>query len=139
MEDGKPIELVSPARIVPERDETETRQMSHVTGKRKVDPVTSFKRQELDLILRIYGRMVALGEWRDYAIDHLANRALFSVYRRTSETPLYRIVKEPRLQRRQGAFSIETSNGLVLKRGRDLGQVLKVLEKKTLKLIQSAE
>ena len=83
--------------------------------------------------------MVALGEWRDYAIDHLAHRALFSIYRRNSETPLYRIIKEPRLQRRQGGFSVEAPDGLVLKRGRDLTQVLKILEKKTLRLIKSAD
>jgi len=101
--------------------------------------LTSFDRCELNQILRIYGRMVALGEWRDYAIDHLAHRALFSIYRRTSEVPLYQVIKEPRLARRQGSFSIETSSGLVLKRGRDLAQVLKVLEKKTLQLIKTVD
>jgi hypothetical protein len=64
----------------------------------------TFHRRELDLILRLYGRMVAAGEWRDYAIDHLRDRAVFSVFRRTSEVPLFRIVKTPELARRQGAF-----------------------------------
>ncbi len=89
-----------------------------------------FDRPELDAILRLYGRMVAAGEWRDYAIDHLADAAVFSVFRRTSEMPLYRIAKEPRLARRQGAYSVTAAGGLILKRGQDLRQVLRVLEPK---------
>ena len=91
-------------------------------------PVT-FHRRELDLILRIYGRMVAAGEWRDYAIDHLRDRAVFSVYRRTSEVPLFQIVKTPALTRKQGAYSILAASGLVLKRGHDLDRVLGVFDK----------
>ncbi len=70
-----------------------------------------FDRRELDQILKVYGRMVAANEWRDYAIDHLADRAVFSVFRRTSETPLYQIVKDPKLARKQGAFSVVAMGG----------------------------
>ena len=81
-------------------------------------------------ILNLYGRMVAAGEWRDYAMDFLKDKAVFSVYRRTSEYPLYRIEKIPRLARRQGAYSVVTVTGLVLKRGADLKRVLAVLDRK---------
>jgi len=93
-------------------------------------PVVSFNRRELDTILRLYGRMVADGEWRDYAIDLLKDKAVFSVFRRSSEMPLYRIEKDPKLARRQGAYSVVATGGMILKRGHDLSQVLKVLEKK---------
>lgn len=93
-------------------------------------PVVAFNRRELDTILRLYGRMVSDGEWRDYAIDLLKDRAVFSVFRRSSEMPLYRIEKDPKLARRQGAYSVIAAGGMILKRGHDLGQVLRVLEKK---------
>ena len=93
-------------------------------------PVVSFNRRELDTILRLYGRMVADGEWRDYAIDLLKDRAVFSVFRRSSEMPLFRIEKDPKLARRQGAFCVVAAGGMILKRGHDLAQVLRVLEKK---------
>jgi hypothetical protein len=96
-------------------------------------PVT-FHRRELDEILRIYGRMVAANEWRDYAIDHLPDRAVFSVFRRTSEVPLFQIVKDPKLARKQGVYSIVAASGMVLKRGHDLARVLKVFDP-TLKLV----
>jgi len=89
----------------------------------------TFTRDELQAILNLYGRMVAEGEWRDYAIDFTRDRAVFSVFRRTSEMPLYRIVKEPRLARRQGAYAVVTATGLVLKRGHDLDRVLKVIDR----------
>ncbi|WP_420334571.1 DUF2794 domain-containing protein [Roseibium sp.] len=93
-------------------------------------PVVAFNRKELDTILRLYGRMVADGEWRDYAMDLLKEKAVFSVFRRTSEMPLYRIEKDPKLARRQGAYSVVGAGGMILKRGHDLAQVLRVLEKK---------
>lgn len=96
-------------------------------------PVT-FHRRELDAILRIYGRMVGEGEWRDYAIDHLREKAVFSVFKRSGEVPLYRIEKNPKLAAKQGAFSVINVNGMVLKRGHDLPQVLKVFDK-ALKLV----
>jgi hypothetical protein len=93
-------------------------------------PVVAFDRRELDQILRLYGRMVADGEWRDYAIDLMKDRAVFSVFRRSSEMPLYRIEKDPKLTRKQGAYSVVASGGMILKRGHELTSVLKVLEKK---------
>ena len=89
----------------------------------------SFDRQELTQILNVYGRKVASGEWRDYAIDTLNEKAVFSVFRRASEVPLYRIEKAPKLARRQGAYSVIAATGLILRRGRDLSRVLRVLEK----------
>lgn len=98
-------------------------------------PVT-FHRRELDQILRLYGRMVAANEWRDYAMDHLPDRAVFSVFRRTSETPLYRITKNPGLARKQGIWSVASATGLVLRRGHDLSRVLAVFDSK-LRLVQA--
>ena len=95
----------------------------------------SFDRKELSAILRIYGFKVADGEWRDYAIDHLKDQAVFSVYRHANESPLYKIEKNPKLARRQGAYAIIDSSGRNLKRGQDLSQVLKLFEKQ-LKLVE---
>jgi Protein of unknown function (DUF2794) len=92
--------------------------------------LTTFSRRELNEILEIYGRKVADGEWRDYAIDQLREEAIFSIFRRSSEVPLYRVLKQPRLARRQGAYSVVTATGLILKRGHDLGSVLRVLDKR---------
>ncbi len=89
----------------------------------------SFDRRELDRILRVYGRKVAANEWRDYAIDALGDRAVFSVYLRARDTPLYQIVKCPKLARRQGAYFVQASNGVILKRGHDLDRVLQVFDK----------
>lgn len=94
----------------------------------------TFDRHELREILNLYGRKVAEGEWRDYAIDFRRDKAVFSVYRRTSEMPLYRIEKDPKLARKQGAYSILTPTGLILKRGHELARVLAVLDKR-LKLV----
>ena len=89
----------------------------------------AFDRRELSQILNVYGRKVASGEWRDYAIDMLREKAVFSVFRRASETPLYRIEKAPKLARRQGAYSVIAATGLILKRGHDLARVLRALDK----------
>ena len=89
----------------------------------------SFDRQELSQILNIYGRKVASGEWRDYAIDTLREKAVFSVFRRSTEIPLYRIEKTPKLARRQGAYSVIAATGLILKRGHDLARVLRALDR----------
>jgi hypothetical protein len=94
-----------------------------------------FERKELDQILRMYGRMVAAGEWRDYAMDALSDRALFSVYRRSSETPLYQIEKRPAFAAKQGAYSVRAAGGLILRRGHDLPRVLNVLEPKQVQLV----
>ena len=90
----------------------------------------SFNRTELDQILKIYGRKVSAGEWRDYAIDMLSDKAVFSVFRRTSEHPLYYIEKNPKLAKKQGAYSIIATTGLILKRGHELKTVLKLFDKK---------
>jgi hypothetical protein len=89
----------------------------------------TFNRIELDRILGLYGRMVASGEWRDYAIDFLRDRAVFSIFRRASEVPIYRIEKDPKLARRQGAYSVISATGLILRRGHELDRVIRVLEK----------
>ncbi len=89
----------------------------------------TFDRDELSRILNLYGRMVAQGEWRDYAIAFDREKATFSIYRRTSEMPLYRIEKDPKLARRQGAYAVVAATGLVMKRGHDLAKVLRMLEK----------
>jgi len=88
-----------------------------------------FTRQELTAILAVYGRKVAAGEWRDYAIDLGRDKAVFSVFRRSSEVPLYRIEKNPKLARKQGAYSVVAPAGLILKRGHDLLRVLSVLDR----------
>jgi hypothetical protein len=89
----------------------------------------SFDRHELRQIMSLYGRMVALGEWRDYAIDFLRDRAVFSIFRRSSEMPLYRIVKNPALARRQGEYSVIAPSGMILKRGHELDRVLRAIDK----------
>jgi hypothetical protein len=94
----------------------------------------SFSRTELRSILDLYARKVADGEWRDYAIDFMREKAVFSIFRRASEIPLYRVEKDPKLARRQGAYAVVAASGLVLKRGHDLARVLRVLDK-PLKLV----
>lgn len=96
----------------------------------------SFDRRELQVILSLYGRMVAMGEWRDYGISCLRQSAVFSVFRRTAEHPLYRIEKHPQLRNRQGMYAVVAMDGQVLKRGHDLAQVLKVLERKYMRLVE---
>jgi hypothetical protein len=88
----------------------------------------TFSRRELDRILSLYGRKVAAGEWRDYAIDFLKDRAVFSVFRRASEVPIYRIEKNPKLARRQGAYSIVSATGLIVRRGHELDRVLRAID-----------
>ena len=95
-----------------------------------IPPRATFTRQELNIILNVYGRQVAAGEWRDYAMDFTKDRAVFSVYRRASEMPIYRIEKTPKLARKQGAYSIVTQTGLILKRGHDLRRVLAAVDKR---------
>lgn len=95
----------------------------------------AFDRRELSAILNVYGRKVASGDWRDYAIDHLADRAIFSIFRRASEMPLYRVEKVPELARRQGAYRVVAPGGLILKRGNELAQVLRILDRPRLALV----
>ncbi len=102
---------------------------------RATPPSVFFNRRELDQILRVYGRMVAEGEWRDYAMSDGAEQAVFSVFRRASEMPIYRIVKCPKWAKRQGAWAILSPGGQILKRGHELEAVLRFFEKKRLDVI----
>ena len=122
MSDVEPIVYLRGARAVaggPEADRSPTPPQA-----------VSFDRRELREILTVYGRHVAAGEWRDYAIDALKDRAVFSIFRRTSEVPLYRVEKSPKLARRQGAYAVVTATGLILKRGHDLARVLAVIDRR---------
>src|SRR5437868_12337852 len=103
-------------------------------GARDMSPATvaqvTFDRPELNRILTIYGRMVAAGEWRDYALDFLEEVAVFSIFRRSSEMALFRVEKRPRLKSRQGQYAVVAAGGVVLRRGQDLAQVLKIFDRK---------
>ncbi len=96
----------------------------------------SFDRRELNLLFNLYGAKVAAGEWRDYALDFTQSKAVFSVFRRSSEAPLYRIEKNPELARRQGAYAVIAATGLILRRGHDLSRVLRALDR-GLKLVSA--
>lgn len=95
---------------------------------RPVQPIVAFDRRELMQILSVYGRKVGQGEWRDYAMDFLKDRALFSIYARVSERPLFVVEKNPKLRAKQGQYLITNQQGRILKRGHDLSQVLRVLD-----------
>ncbi len=95
----------------------------------------AFDRREMSQILSVYGRMVAAGEWRDYGISNLRDIAVFSIFRRTAEHPIYRVEKDPRLRSRQGMYSVVGMDGQILKRGHDLRTVLRVLERKLIRAV----
>ena len=103
------------------------------SGQPPVPEQIAFDRAELSVILSIYGRMVAAGEWRDYGMSFLREMAVFSVFRRAAENPLYRIEKRPRLRAAQGMYAVVGMDGQVLKRGHDLPTVLRVLERKLIR------
>lgn len=134
MEDLEPIDF--PARLAESRRrETINRpvRQAETTAapvQRPSSPVVSFDRRELNTILGLYGRKVAEGEWRDYAIDFTQQSAIFSIFRRTSEVPLYRVEKDPKLARRQGQYTVVAASGLIMRRGSDLARVISVLDKK---------
>ncbi len=119
-----------------DRDESGILIPFHEARRQRLDIPVSFDRRELDQILKVYSRMVASNEWRDYAIDHLRDRAVFSVFRRASETPLFQIVKNPSLARKQGAYSVVAATGLIMKRGHELARVLTVFDK-ALRLVRA--
>lgn len=104
-------------------------------GRERAEQVM-FDRKELSVILSMYGRKVAEGEWRDYAIGAGREAAVFAVFQRTSEMPLYRIEKRPKLRQRQGLYAVVAAGGLVMKRGHDLAQVLRVLEPRRPQLVE---
>lgn len=95
----------------------------------------SFDRHELSAILTVYGRMVALGEWRDYGISNLREVAVFSIFRRTAEHPLYRVEKRPKLRQKQQLYAVIGMDGQILKRGPDLAQVMRVFDKKMIRSV----
>src|SRR6195952_3408453 len=111
-------------------DPSENRAAARNTATAALPSRVTFNRLELNRILNLYGRMVADGEWRDYAIDFLRERAVFSVFRRASEVPIYRIEKDPRLAGKQGMYSGITATGLILRRGQELERVLLVIDRK---------
>ncbi len=96
----------------------------------KVPNIVAFDRRELTTILNVYGRKVGQGEWRDYAMDFLRDRAVFSIYARVSERPLFIVEKTPKMRNKQGQFSVTNQQGRILKRGHELAQVLRVLDPK---------
>ncbi|WP_112321068.1 DUF2794 domain-containing protein [Oceanibium sediminis] len=96
----------------------------------------TFHRSELAQIMPVYGRMVALGEWRDYGMSFLKDVAIFAIFRRAAEHPIYRIEKRPALANRQGQYAVIGMDGQVLKRGSDLRVVMRVLEKKLIRAVQ---
>ena len=106
-----------------------------VTFPQSKPATVNFQRPELSLILGLYGRMVAAGEWRDYGISGLREVAVFAVFRRTAEHPLYRIEKRPKLAQKQGQYSVVGMDGQILKRGNDLKTVLRVLERKLIRAV----
>lgn len=95
-----------------------------------------YQRSELNIILSLYGRMVAAGEWRDYGISSFRDVAIFSIFRRTAEQPLYRIEKRPKLRNKQGEYAVIGMDGQILKRGHDLKTVLRVLERKLIRVVR---
>ena len=97
--------------------------------------LVSFQKPELTIILSLYGRMVATGEWRDYGISSLKEVAIFSIFRRTAENPIYKVEKRPKLRNRQGEYAVVGIDGQILKRGHDLKSVLGILERKLIKLV----
>lgn len=101
----------------------------------RIPEQVAFQRLELSLILGLYGKMVAAGEWRDYGISCLSDVAVFSIFRRTAENPMYRIEKRPKLKNRQGMYAVIGAEGQILKRGHDLKSVLRVLERKLIRAI----
>ncbi len=107
-----------------------------IHGSSQIPTQVAFHRTELGVILSLYGRMVAAGEWRDYGISNLRDVAVFSVFRRTAENPLYRIEKRPKLRNRQGLYAVIGIDGQVLKRGHDLKTVLRVLERKLIRAVE---
>ncbi len=123
--------------LYPERSRPGRLSTGPNAGRPSVEPPAAwFTRRELDRLLSLYGRMVAAGEWRDYGLADLPDRACFCVYRRAREHALYTIEKIPKQAKRQGAYQIVTATGLILKRGHDLDQVLRDLERKLFKAVE---
>jgi hypothetical protein len=131
LDDSEPIVALRPWGSGTRPDDREARPARGPAAER-----VAFDRRELNIILGVYGKKVAAGEWRDYALDFDRDRATFSVFRRSSESPLYRIVKNPSLARKQGLYAVIAQGGLILKRGHDLAQVVRILAQRTLKCVR---
>jgi Protein of unknown function (DUF2794) len=119
----------SPPRVPASRAASGQVNSAPITANQPAAHQVTFDRAELSRLFGLYGRKVAAGEWRDYAIDFLKDRAVFSVFRRACEVPLYRIEKNPRLARRQGTYSVISATGLIVRRGQELDRVLRALDK----------
>ncbi|MEM7429717.1 MAG: DUF2794 domain-containing protein [Pseudomonadota bacterium] len=137
MSDSEPIALfgAEAERLSSRKSEWQSFKDTQTQGSRartdsQVPKRTTFNRQELYSILNVYGRQVAVGEWRDYAITHTRDTAIFSIFRRSSEMPLYTVEKCPDLAKKQGAYSVVAAGGMILKRGHDLKQVLKSIDRR---------
>jgi hypothetical protein len=130
----EPIELFRGGERPAPRN-SETGEAPPPAARERVEQVM-FDRKELSSILSVYGRKVAEGEWRDYAIGAGREVAVFAIFRRTSEMPIYRVEKRPKLRQKQGLYCVVAATGLVMKRGHDLAQVLRVLEPKRPQLVE---
>lgn len=117
------------SHTVPVSHGSHSSRLGHSVSPHRSEPIVSFQRPELNLILSRYGMMVAKGEWRDYALDMGRDVAVFSIFRHTSERPLYRVEKHPKLSKKQGAYIVRNAEGSILKRGHDLSVVLKYFDK----------
>ena len=104
-------------------------------GPRDRQQVTAFDRIELQRILDLYGRMVAAGHWKDYAMSFEREVASFSAFRRATESPEVRIEKRPQLRAKQGAYALVGEHGAVLKRGHELAGVLAPIERRLMRLV----
>tara|TARA_Y100000590_G_scaffold364139_1_gene422270 strand:- start:26775 stop:27164 length:390 start_codon:yes stop_codon:yes gene_type:complete len=100
------------------------------SNKKSFPNITAFNRDELNIILTLYGQKVVMGIWKDYAIDTLKHEAIFSVYRKTNEIAMFTIYKIPKLKTAHGIYQIRGSDGRVIKRGNDLRVLLKILDNK---------
>jgi hypothetical protein len=135
MRGGGP-DRAAPLNSAPRRATLPSMNAPHTPPSPPAADVVHFQRPELNVILSLYGRMVAAGEWRDYGISALRDAAVFSVFRRTAEQPLYRIEKRPALARRQGMYTVIGLDGRILRRGHDLRAVLRVLERKLIRAVE---
>lgn len=111
--------------------------VSSTFAPRSENKVVSFQKAELTIILSLYGRMVAAGEWRDYGISCLKDVAVFSIFRHSAENPMYRLEKRPKLAQKQGQYVLLGMDGRILKRGHNLKSVLAVLERKLIRAVSA--
>lgn len=127
----------SPGRgLVSGRDAAQIEVMSDAADAQSQAGPVFFDRRELDQILRVYGRMVASGEWRDYAMAGHGDLAEFAVFRRSGDAPAYRIEKRPALRLKQGQWAVIGEGGMILRRGRDLAQVLRVFDSRRFTVVE---